>query len=380
MSFTLHSKILAGDSPGQETTLFWYTVGPEDAPTKVHLQAALHADEQPGTMAIHHLLPLLRDADAAGLLHARFVLFPSVNPLGLSTRVLRRHIGRYDLETGVNFNRRWPDLHAIIAADLPTRLGPDAKANTATIRGLVGAWLDAQRPVTAAQALRLHVLKSAHDADIVLDLHCDDESLMHIFTSPDLMPGLQDLADRMGVAATLTAEDSGGGSFDEVLPNLYRKAQRANPGHPIPMACEAATLEYRGQADTFDALGTQDAQGLFDFFIDRGLIDLPAPAPAKPVPGPTPFEATEVLRTDRPGLLAYRVELGQAVKAGDVVADLIAMDGPEAFVARTPIRAGTDGFILSRASAKFVVAGSSVAKIVGNQILPSRAGGYLLED
>ena len=380
MTFAQHHIDLSGDAPGHTTTLYWYTVGPEDAETKVHMQAALHADEQPGTMAIHHLLPMLRDADAAGQLRARFVLFPSVNPLGLSTRVLRRHIGRYDLETGVNYNRRWPDLHAAVAADIAGKLGSDAKANVAAIRAAVGAWIDAQNPVTAIQRVRLQVLKSAHDADIVLDLHCDDESLMHIFTSPDLMPGLQDLADRMVVAATLTAEDSGGGSFDEVLPNLFRKAQRANPGLPVPMACEAATLEYRGQADTFDHFGKFDAQGLFDFFAGRSLIDAPPSAQAVPAPGPTPFEATEVLRTDRPGLLAYRVELGQTVKAGEVVADLIAMDGPEAFLARTPIKAGTDGFILSRASAKFVPAGAAVAKIVGKTILPSRAGGYLLED
>ncbi|MBO9587150.1 succinylglutamate desuccinylase/aspartoacylase family protein [Devosia sp.] len=380
MTFAQHHLDLPGDAPGQTTRLYWYTIGPDTAETKVHLQAALHADEQPGTMAIHHLLPTLRDADAAGKLRARFVLFPSVNPLGLATRVLRRHIGRYDLETGVNFNRRWPDLYPAIAESVKGKLGADAKANVATIRAAVGAWIDAQSPVTAGQKLRLHILKSAHDADIVLDLHCDDESLMHIFTSPDLMPGLQDLADRMGVAATLTAEDSGGGSFDEVLPNLFRKAQRANPGAAIPMACEAATLEYRGQADTHDALGKLDAQGLFDFFAGRGLINLPPSAPVTSAPGPTPFEATEVLRTSKPGLLAYRVELGQEVKAGDVVADLIAMDGPEAFVARTPIHAGTSGFILSRASAKFAVAGSAVVKIVGKDILPSRAGGYLLED
>jgi len=380
MTFQLHSALFPGDSPGHETTLYWYTVGPEDAATKVHMQAALHADEQPGTMAIHHLLPKLRDADAAGKLSARFVIFPSVNPLGLATRVLRRHIGRYDLETGVNFNRRWPDLYPMVAASLTGKLGADAKANVAAIRQAVGEWLDAQRPVTAAQKLRLHVMKSAHDADIVLDLHCDDESLMHIFTSPELMPGLQDLADRMGVAATLTAEDSGGGSFDEVLPSLYRKAQRANPGFPIPMACEAATLEYRGQADTHDALGQLDAQGLFDFFAGRGLIDMPVSGPAAGAPPPIPFEATEVLRTDGPGLLAYRVELGDRVTAGDIVADLIAMDGPEAFIARRPIRAGTDGFVLSRVSAKFVAAGAAVAKIVGDKILLSRAGAYLLED
>jgi predicted deacylase len=56
------------------------------------------------------------------------------------------------------------------------------------------------------------------------------------------------------------------------------------------------------------------------------------------------------------------------------------MDGPEAFLARTPILAGTDGFILSRSSAKYVRRGASIAKIVGTKIIPSRAGGYLLED
>lgn len=379
MTFQQHSTVLAGDAPGQSTTLYWYSAGPDDAPTKVYLQAALHADEQPGTMALHHLLPMLRDADNSGALKARFVIFPSVNPLGLATRVLRRHIGRYDLETGVNFNRRWPDFYPLIADAIAGRLTDDPKANLAVIRRAVGDWLSQQQPATAAQRLRLLILKSAHDADIMLDLHCDDESLKHIFTSPDLMPGLQDLADRMQAAATLTAEDSGGGSFDEVLPNLYRKAQRANPGFPIPMGAETATLEYRGQADTHDAIGQDDAQGLFDFFAGRGLIAAEPPL-ATPAPGPTPFEATEVLRADRPGLLAYRVELGDRVSKGDVVADIIAMDGPEAFIARTPLRAGTDGLVLSRASAKYVVAGSSVAKIVGTAILPTRAGGYLLED
>lgn len=379
MTFRQHTLPLPGDTPGHATTLHWYSAGPEAAETKVHLQAALHADEQPGTMVLHHLLPMLRDADAAGKLRARFVIFPSVNPLGLATRVLRRHIGRYDLETGVNFNRRWPDLYPQVAEAIAGRLGADPKANIGTVRRAVGDWLDSQQPFTAAQKLRLAILKSAHDADIVLDLHCDDESLIHIFTSPELMPGLQDLADRMGSAATLTAEDSGGGSFDEVLPSLYRKAQRANPDFPIPMGAETATLEYRGQADVHDETGISDARGLFDFFAGRGLIDA-EPAPATPTAPATPFEATEVLRADRPGLLAYRVGLGDKVKKGDVVADIIAMDGPDAFLARTALCAGTDGFVLSRASAKYVVAGSSVAKIVGTEIIPARAGGYLLED
>ncbi|MCZ4346739.1 succinylglutamate desuccinylase/aspartoacylase family protein [Devosia neptuniae] len=380
MAFELHSTTLSGDTPGAATTLYWYTAGPADAATRVHLQAALHADEQPGTMALHHLLPKLRDADAAGQLRAHFTIFPSVNPLGLATYALRNHVGRYDIETGVNYNRRWPDLYPQIANAIAGKLGSDPRANIQTIRTAVAAWLDSQRPASAIQQLRLLVMTSATTADIVLDLHCDDHSLKHIFTSPELMPGLQDLADWMGVAATLTAEDSGGGSFDEVLPSLYRKAQLANPDHPIPAAAETATLEYRGRADSYDSVGQADAAGLFGFFAGRGLIAADAGTTPAAAPAPTPFEATEVLRAEAPGLLAYRVELGDRVKKGQPIADLIAMDGPEAFMARQPILAGTDGFVLSMVTAKYVKRGATIAKIVGDEILPARAGGYLLED
>jgi hypothetical protein len=154
----------------------------------------------------------------------------------------------------------------------------------------------------------------------------------------------------------------------------------ANPSHPIPNGAETATLEYRGRADSFDHIGQQDAAGLFGFLAGRGLIEAEAGSKPAPAPAPTPFEATEVLRADAPGLLAYRVELGDKVIKGQPIADLIAMHGPEAFMSRRPILAGTDGFILSRVMGKYVTRGASIAKIVGTEVLQARAGAYLLED
>jgi len=380
MSFERKTVPLRGDTPGSVTEFTYYVIGPADAPEKVHLQAALHADEHPGTMVLHHLLPMLRQADDQGLLRARFTVMPAVNPLGLGQQSLRHHIGRYDTNTGVNFNRRWPDLFSLIRTQLSGRLTADEAFNVNLIRTAVARWIDAQQPRTAAEQLRLLVLKEAHDAEFVLDLHCDDDSLIHIFTSPELMPELQDLADWMGAAATLTAADSGGGSFDEVLPQLYRKVAQANPGKPVPMASATATLEYRGQADVFDTTGADDARRLWGFLCGRNLIDADPGSPPARMPEATPLEATEMIRTDRPGLVAYRVELGERVSKGQPVADLIAMDGPEAFMARTPILAGTDGLVLSRRMQKYAPRGTSIMKIVGTTVLPSRKGAYLLED
>lgn len=378
MSLERITHSIPADAPGTTAELTVFHIGPKDAGRKVYLQAALHADEQPGIMAIHHLLPLLEAAEAKGQLRARFTLLPMVNPLGMGQRLFESQVGRYDFRGGVNFNRRWPDLFAAVGKTVAPRLTDDPEANVATIRTAVGDWLKAQKPLTANQKLRHLVMTEAHDADYVLDLHCDNEALVHLFVTPDSMKELTELADHMGSAAQLVAEDSGGGSFDEVWPSLWTRLRAAHPEKPIPFSARAATLEYRGQADVFDALGKDDAERLFAFFQAKGLI-AGTPPRVEPAPAPLPLSATEMLRVDSAGLLAYRVELGEHVEKGQPVADLIALSGPNAFVERTHIVANTSGRVISRNMSKFVVPGNSIAKIVGTEPLPGREG-YLLED
>ncbi len=99
MSFKRDSLLVKGDTPGSTVELPFYRIGPGTAPEKVYLQAALHADEQPGTMVLHHLLPMLRQADEQELLRARFVVIPMANPLGMANLSFRTHLGRYDPST-----------------------------------------------------------------------------------------------------------------------------------------------------------------------------------------------------------------------------------------------------------------------------------------
>src|SRR5690554_6121682 len=161
----------------------------------------------------------------------------------------------------------------------------------------------------------------AYDADYVLDLHCDNEALPHHFITPESMDNLTELADWMGSVAQLTAGDSGGGSFDEVWPSLWTRLIAAHPDKPIPFSATAATLEYRGRHDVFDEMGKKDAENLFNFFIAKGFIDLPLPPKPAPAPAPSPLSATQMLRVSQPGLLAYRVELGEWVEKGQPIAD-----------------------------------------------------------
>ncbi len=372
-------QLLAGDSPGRTTELNYFCIGPQDAAKKVYLQAALHADEQPGILVLHHLLALLEAADAAGELRARFVLLPMVNPLGMGDIEFARHQGRYNRATGVNHNRNWPDLHAAIGERVADDLGNDAVANVARVRAALAGWVAELPQVTAFDQWRRFVLAEACDADYVFDLHCDDDSLIHIFSIPQLADSMQRLANWTGAAATLLAEDSGGASFDEIWPGLWLALEREHPDKPLPLPVTSCTLEFRGQGDTFDALNRADAEHLYGYFQQEGLIDGPPIGQPGHAPAPSDLRATEYLRAPNAGLLVYRVELGDEVQKGDVVAELLALDGDGAFVARTPVTAGTSGIVLSRATTKYAWRNSNVAKIVGREILESR-GDYLLSD
>ncbi len=85
------------------------------------------------------------------------------------------------------------------------------------------------------------------------------------------------------------------------------------------------------------------------------------------------------MRSPGPGVLAYKAALGERVRKGDVIAELVDPGAEDPATARTPITAGTNGLVLSRRLHKFVTAGMTVAKVVGTEPLAHRSG-YLLED
>ena len=379
MSYEKLVKTLVGDSPGKTTELIYFRIGPENAEKKVYLQAALHADEQPGIMVLHHLLDLLKTADQSGELSAQFVLFPMVNPLGMGDIEFGQHQGRYDRDSGVNHNRQWPDLYSAVDQSLGERLGSDEKENLRLVREAVANWLDELPQVKARDQWRHAIASEAYDADYVFDLHCDDESLLYIYTVPQQRETMQLLANYTGAAATLLAEEGGGNSFDEVWPAIWIKLEKKYPDKAIPMLRASCTLEYRGQTDTFDAMNSQDAENFYGYFQAEGLIDGEAKGNPIDAPMATDLRATEIIRAEHAGLVAYCVELGEQVEKGQKVADLIYLDGDQAFVGRTPVVAGTSGIILSRNTNKYVWRNAGITKIVGSEILESR-GEFLLED
>jgi len=63
------------------------------------------------------------------------------------------------------------------------RLSAEPTANVALIRETLRAVLAEQRAARETEALKLALLGLAIDTDLVFDLHCDGEALLHLYAS-----------------------------------------------------------------------------------------------------------------------------------------------------------------------------------------------------
>ena len=368
---TVH-HVLTRNTPGVAIELQSLHFGTPGQGPKATLQAALHADEVPGLLVAHHLRARLAALEAEGRIVGEVVLVPVANPIGLTQRVLQGVEGRFDLASGENFNRHYADLFDTVAAQVGDRLTADATHNVAVIRQALRDAAAALPERSALESLRRTLLSLSIDADIVLDLHCDSQAVMHLYTETSVWPQVEPLARFLRCETALLAEVSGDHPFDEACSTIWpRLAACFGAATPIPSACVAVTVELRGEADVAHELAGRDAQAIVDYLAWQGVIaDAPSELPpalcdATPLAGSIPVSAPHG------GVIVYLREVGAKVTAGEHLADLIE---PMTGVV-TPLVSPVDGVFYARETRRFVPAGTSVLRVAGREAL--RAGKLL---
>jgi hypothetical protein len=351
-------------APGTASALTVHRFGTPGARPLVYVQGALHADEIPGMIAAHHLRERLTRLEQDGRIAGEIVLVPFANPLGLAQRLLGQAVGRFDLSDGVNFNRAYPYLVPAAAERVAGDLSEDADANAALIREALVAALAETSATTPAEHLKKLLLSLAVEADLVLDLHCDGEAVMHLYTLTPMAEDLAPLAALLGCEAVLLATESGDDPFDEACSRPWHDLRERFPDHSIPLACLATTVELRGEADVDHALAAKDAQAILDYLVLRGVIAGDAPAVPEPLCAPTPLAGTEPLTAPVPGMVVYHKPAGAKVTAGERIADLI----DPATGAVTPVTSRSDGVLFARAATRFAAAGRRLGKVAGTAL------------
>jgi predicted deacylase len=366
---------LLQSSIGQQRELVSFRFGEPGARPKIYIQASLHAEELPGMLVAHHLKSMLQTMEAAGQLLGEVVLVPVANPIGLSQRLDRKAMGRFELNTSENFNRNYPVLADAIWDDVFSVLTPDAPSNALMVRQAVADYLKKWGPSTELESLRKTLLSLAHDADVVLDLHCDCESVMHLYSEAACWPALEPLARLLQCQAVLLAKDSGGSPFDECLSGLWwqlsDKCRAQGLNVSVPQACASATVELRGEADVSHALALQDAQAILAYLIQLKAVDGNATALPEASYKATPLAGSQTLYAPTPGVLVFLAEPGQWLNTQDTVAEVI---DPVSGTVHA-VQSGVEGVFYARVRERYVHAGGEIGKVAG--ATPFRKGPLL---
>lgn len=362
---------LPSDSPGRKYRVTAQRFGAAGARPKAYLQAGLHADEMPGPLILYHLRGLLQVAEDEGRVQGEIILVPLANPIGFGQWVHSKPQGRQDLATMQNFNRGFPDLAALCGDALEGELGSDPAANLSLIRRAFGAALHDIPTLDEGTALRRALMLWSHDADHVLDLHCDHHSILHLYTSDARPDEARILAQSVGAKLVLLANVSGGHAFDEAHSAPYHLlAQRFGPDVPIPPGAFATTLEYRGQFDVAQDQAAKDAENLMIYLAAIGVISGPD-KPAHPNPPHLPLAGSLEVQAPQGGIVTWTCDPGYIVKKGQTIGHVT---DPTSGV-QTPMTAPISGILFRQELWRSCLKGQELAHVAGE--VPLRHGDLL---
>jgi predicted deacylase len=353
---------------GTERHLTVHTYGDPDATPKVYLQGGIHAGELPGPLALHHLIRRLDAGEDE--ITGHIMIVPVANPIGLAQNLRGAVSGRFSTADGTNFNRRFPDIAGAVAQALDGRLGADAAENIVLVREAMADILAdlAADAVSENDYLRITLMRLACDADLVLDLHCEEEGLVHLYLNGAHWPREAGLAALLDSEITFLTELSNELAFEEALTKPCLTTGVA--------ATVAATVEFRGAGDVGDAMAEEDADRLYRVLQRAGAVAGDADTP-ETVPAAVPVTGMDRVIAPVPGIISFRVPLGARVTAGQPIADLIDPTADDPAEGRVELYAATDGVVFARRIQRFAPMGAIVAKVAGERPLNDTPGGHL---
>lgn len=331
---------LAGDVPGNtiELRVLRFEGNNKTAPT-AYLQSSLHGSELPGQAALHFLIPMLEKAAGEGRIAGNITIIPQANPAGSAQWLAHQHLGRFEFFSSGNFNRAFPLLDSFDTASLPP--------------------IDA--PKSLAERLKAQLLRMALPHDIVLDLHCDDESESYLYIHKAFLPEMYDLASALGSTAILSWDSTADAAFEEAC---------AHPVLQLPEAQQKShavtTVEFRGLSDVNIDTGKADAEGLYTFLVHRGVVIDQAVQLKIDFNGPvTPLENVEMIRAPQGGMVLFHVDIGAEVQEGAKLATIVTVPGdPTGDITLTAPQAGR---ILTRRSHRYTRRGDDLMKLLGSK-------------
>ncbi|QFU21400.1 succinylglutamate desuccinylase/aspartoacylase family protein [Shewanella eurypsychrophilus] len=324
MSFTQSSLKIGELATGQDLTLpiFSHKCESPTAPS-VYIQANVHGAEVQGNAVIYQLMQLLEHYTICG----DITLVPLANPLGINQKSGEFTLGRFDPITGVNWNREYLDHQVDVKAWYAAN---DTLSDDELITHYKSMLLDAchQRlshewGITTGHQQAVMLQTMAHQADIVLDLHTGPKSCKHLYC-PEYDAKA---AAFFSIPYTLFIPNDFGGAMDESIfcPWWQLAEHMQSVGRNFDLPVSAFTLELGSQENINLADALIDAKGILAYLSERGVIEQKVMA-AEMTRYACYLKDYKKYHSPLGGMVEYQAEVGEPLKAGDPLANILRID------------------------------------------------------
>lgn len=328
---------------GQEISIPSYEFSGRGFAKSVYIQSNLHGTETQGNAVIAELIEYFQENPPLG----KIQLIPFVNPLGMSQKWGNQTYGRYHPIDGENYNRGYQDFSSQIDYDAFKKctLGRPSDEIRLKFKELLQMQCRSKFEefetygASYNQKLCLIIQEQAHKADIILDLHCDTESLEHLYSASYAIEAAKDL----GFPVIYEIPPSFAGALDEAsfMPWIKLEEEMTFPNPVL-----AYTLELGDEESWNSDLASRQAKRILHFLYKRGVLKNPPEITNIAETHIAPLKNLKKYRAPCGGNLEFFRTPGEIVQEGDIIGKIYTFE--EAGLSSHPLLAQKTGILTAR--------------------------------
>ncbi|MFZ9035583.1 MAG: hypothetical protein ACO2ZM_05650 [Francisellaceae bacterium] len=319
-SYISSQSIPIGENAAGETisiTLIEVKGKNSNAPS-AYIQASVHAAEIQGNAVIMALMNHFHRHQPQG----NITLVPQCNPIGMNHHIGSAHQGRFDPMTGDNWNRFYLTPKIDIDAFVDQHINTPGERCQSLFRRLICENIDKmlhdRLTLSRARRLNLTLQKQAALADIVLDLHTDDEAIDYLY-SPAYA---KEEAAHLGFKHILVLDNHTTGALDEAIffPWWSLQQRFQQKGRQESVWIQSFTLELGSQERIDSKKAKTQADGILAYLITKQVIEADTQETSiMPTPHYHEIKQFKAIHGEHGGLYEWLIKPGDFIKKGQCI-------------------------------------------------------------
>ncbi len=335
-----------------------------------YIQASVHGAEHQGNAVIYKLLEYLETNPIIG----KITILPMANPLALDTKVGTYTFGRFNANTGDNWNRLYFDFtksSTEISDFAKIHIDEDDKVIGKEYKKLLKKLILNKKAEHTAYGpkynglLNLTLQELATDSDYVLDLHTGPIATRYLYV-PEY---LEKKSDDLYFPHRLIIPNEFGGAMDEAtfMPWVNLQAELKKLGRDYEIPFESYTVELGSEEVISLREAEEDLLHILNYLHHRGMIKEAPAAVNTSTHVKCKLSDYKTYYAPRGALYDYQVSPGQHFKKGDVLA--IGINFENLFrnePVKFEVKALADGVLINHYPSSSVQSGAELIQVMEN--------------